>query len=899
MATALASNPSQLKRKQSVAGLPAGSRTVKRRASKACHCCRSRKVRCDVVESGIPCTNCRLDEVECLVTEGKRRRKSYVDGDLLHHSPCASIEEEKELPQFSMFDDIDGLQEFAPSPDPPAAAPTSSLNALEYELSHHKPHMLCETPVSVGVRQKCTNSHALDQTQGHRLSSEERDRRMSAISGRSGRPSFSASAQLLQGSMRYFSPQTSRPDIVLPRYIRPIPPRISAEDLEYLEKKGAFIIPETSLRNELLRCYVQYMHPNLPLLDLQDFLAAIEKNEPGNTVSLLLFQAVMFAATAFIDMRHLTAQGYVTRRAARSAFFHRIKLLYDFDYEVDRVTVVQAVLLMTYWYENPDDPKDVWHWLGVAISLARTIGLNCDTSTSSSLSPQKQRLWKRIWWSCYMRDRLVAIGMRRPMRINHVDFNMPMLELSDFETDALPPELSRMLGGCPAVRDSSKRVTLAKMCIGLAKLCVCITKILVVQYSTLGHKIGATQETTMRLVPKKTATDPCDVIRCDRELEEWHKELPRDLHYFAPDSHERITTNDGEVVNLHRALLTGVYLTAISALHRPQMLPSMPNLEIAPELRELSRRKVREAADDITDMYKDLYAHDLIRYLPNTGVTCLLPAIIIHLLDIKSDDPNIRQVSLRKFQFCMQALQRLREMYASADFAFSFLDAAVRRTNVQIGVPSSSVRPQVTTNNTNKNNYNDGSSISNNGSNNSNNSNYNNNTNNSGSNKTTATTRSDQMKLNQGELLLTPPPEVMQVANRLLFSSTLAPEERNLIAAFTPPGSDRSLNTITTAGTASALDDLEDGESQGGEETNHMMPPLEDGVQLDFDSLINLEGGGDLFASEDGLCVDLNMQWLDQLQTDIRGGDDNLAQGDMNGDVVADVLFGSGYAEKL
>lgn len=69
--------PAQNKRKSAAAGLPAASRPVKRRASKACCCCRARKVRCDVVESGAPCTNCRLDEVECVVTESKRRKFVY------------------------------------------------------------------------------------------------------------------------------------------------------------------------------------------------------------------------------------------------------------------------------------------------------------------------------------------------------------------------------------------------------------------------------------------------------------------------------------------------------------------------------------------------------------------------------------------------------------------------------------------------------------------------------------------------------------------------------------------------------------------------------------------------------------------------------------------------------
>lgn len=522
-------------------------------------------------------------------------------------------------------------------------------------------------------------NNCLDQNQGQRLTPEERTRRLSILSAR-GIPVQNPAVL----TSPFFPPFRLQNEVVLPKYVAPIPNRILAEDIDYLHRKGAFLIPELHLRNELLRCYVQYVHPYMPLLELEELLTAVGKSDGSSTISLLLFQAVMFAGTAYIDMRYLTAQGYDSRKAARKAFFQRAKHLYDFDYEIDRVSVVQSVLLMTYWYESPDDPKDIWHWLGVAISLARTIGLNCNTS-NSPLSPHKQKLWKRIWWCCYMRDRLVAVGMRRPIRIRDDDFDVPMLEVSDFETRSLSPELNRMIGGCSVMRDQSKRELLAQMCIAVVKCCQCMTRVLAAQYSMLGHRLGATQETTMRLVPKKTAADAEVVNKCDRELEEWYEDLSMELRYFKnTNPREQNVRNDGEVINLHRALLTGIYLTTTSALHRPQMMPAMPNLVIEPELKELSKRRVREAASAITDIFRDLYSRDLIRYLPNTGVTILLPAIIVHLLDIKSPDSATRQLSVRRFQFCMQALQKLRDMYASADFAFSFLDAAIRKADVPI-----------------------------------------------------------------------------------------------------------------------------------------------------------------------------------------------------------------------
>lgn len=114
-----------------------------------------------------------------------------------------------------------------------------------------------------------------------------------------------------------------------PRYLKPLSSRIAREDLEFLRQKGALTIPESELRDELLRCYVQWVHNFMPMLDLRQFLRCIVENDPSGNISLLLFQAVMFAGTAFVDLKHLQAAGYPTRKSARKAFFNRVKVRED------------------------------------------------------------------------------------------------------------------------------------------------------------------------------------------------------------------------------------------------------------------------------------------------------------------------------------------------------------------------------------------------------------------------------------------------------------------------------------------------------------------------------------------------------------------------------------------
>jgi hypothetical protein len=111
-----------------------------------------------------------------------------------------------------------------------------------------------------------------------------------------------------------------------PRFLKPLPARIAPEDLEFLRFRGALSLPESGLRDELLRCYIQWVHSFMPVLNLQEFLQCVADNDPEGNISILLFQAVMFVGTAFVDLKHLQDAGYSTRKSARNAFFTRLRV---------------------------------------------------------------------------------------------------------------------------------------------------------------------------------------------------------------------------------------------------------------------------------------------------------------------------------------------------------------------------------------------------------------------------------------------------------------------------------------------------------------------------------------------------------------------------------------------
>ncbi|CRK38813.1 hypothetical protein BN1723_018697, partial [Verticillium longisporum] len=53
----------------------------------------------------------------------------------------------------------------------------------------------------------------------------------------------------------------------------------------------------------------------------------------------------------------------------------------------------------------------------------------------SLLSTTDKRLWKRIWWTLFTRDRLLALTLGRPMLINLADSDVEMIRDEDFNED--------------------------------------------------------------------------------------------------------------------------------------------------------------------------------------------------------------------------------------------------------------------------------------------------------------------------------------------------------------------------------------------------------------------------------------------------------------------------------
>ncbi|OJD16056.1 hypothetical protein AJ78_03729 [Emergomyces pasteurianus Ep9510] len=628
----------QRKRKAENDVHPSTKKPVQKRASAACRSCRARKVRCDVLLKSTPCTNCRLDGAECVIAESKRTKFARTaDGTTLLIGN----------PQKDPEDNAWNAANTAPNNELIQASTSGSVDRNnEYDSSD------CE------LQQQSTP----DPIVAH-------DMILSNM--------FSIMHQLFGPA-----PETiqAQPDIDLPRFIKQNRMEIDPDDLNYLHKKGAFEIPHFAFRNELLKSFVNYVHVYMPFLDLEDFLQTIYENSGRKRISLLLFQAVMFAGTAFVNMKHLRMAGYQCRRAARKAFFQRVRALYELDYETDQIIVIQTLLLMSYWFETPHDQKDSFHWVGISLALARRNGLHLDIA-SAGLDLATRRIWRRTWWILYSRDKTIPLGMRRPTRIREDDYDLDIINLDDFEFRSFPTHLRQMIKGSEVLSNPEHQRDLALLFIEKVKLCAHLHQALALQYRTPVHDAGVTRDARMALVPRREATDIAQIRYHDENLEKWFANTPKETRYSPKFACE--LSEGEEVLHVHRAMLKLLYLATRSTLHLPQIIRALPNKLEPSELHQESLEKGRHTAAEITSIAQDLHHLNLTRYLPSNGPTPLLSAIATHVIDLSSPGPEIKLRSLNSLHQCLQTLLRLAEIYPVADAVTNSIQKIMRDMGVQ------------------------------------------------------------------------------------------------------------------------------------------------------------------------------------------------------------------------
>ena len=429
----------------------------------------------------------------------------------------------------------------------------------------------------------------------------------------------------------------------LPENIRGSRARLTELDnveIEILHQRGAFLLPPRGLCDELIEAYFTWVHPIVPIINRTRFMR--QYKDPKNPPSLLLLQAVLLAGSRVCDNAQLMdAEGSTTPAAL--TFYKRAKALYDANYEDDRVTIVQSLLLMGWYWEGPEDvTKNVFYWSRVATIVAQGSGMHRSVE-QSQLSTADKRLWKRIWWSLFCRDRSVAVALGRPVGINLDDADVEMLTEDDFIEDE--PDRPSEYPADPIH---------VQFFLQYVKLCEIMGLVLSQQYS---------------VASKGRQRNAIDLTHSDMALADWLQNCPKIVYWEMPRHH------------FWSALLHSNYYTTLCLLHRAHMPPSGGRF---PEESPYPSRNIAfQAAAMITSIVENLNAHNQLKYCPAFIVYSIFSALIMHVYQMRSPVPSIQQITQERLRSCMQAMKAVSRVWLVGKMVATLFESIIGNKNME------------------------------------------------------------------------------------------------------------------------------------------------------------------------------------------------------------------------
>ncbi|KAF5228242.1 hypothetical protein FAUST_11226 [Fusarium austroamericanum] len=572
----------------------------------------SLQVRCDAASLGVPCTNCVAFQIECRIPNPKRK-KTQGSGSQTNKD--------------SDSDRGDGTED--PSPRPVAPPSTTSLTPRAPSVYHSN----SGTPPTAWTEAQARKEEVDNGTYLDIVMKPKFTRAPITEAGRVAYLGESSNLTLLVHDRQGSADVVHYP---LPENVRGSRARLTELDnieIDILHQRGAFLLPPRTLCDELIDAYFKWVHPIVPVINRTRFMR--QYRDPKNPPSLLLLQSVLLAGTRACNNHQLMDANGSTTPAALT-FYKRAKALYDANYEDDRVTIVQSLLLMGWYWEGPEDvTKNVFYWSRVATIVAQGSGMHRSVE-QSQLSRADKRLWKRIWWSLFTRDRSVAVALGRPVHINLDDADVEMLTEDDFIEDEAdraseyPPDPIHV-----------------QFFLEYVKLCEIMGLVLSQQYS---------------VASKGLKRNAIDLTHSDMALADWLQNCPKIVYWEMPRHH------------FWSALLHSNYYTTLCLLHRAHMPPGgssrLPDPSPYP-----SRNIAFQAAAMITSIVENLAAHDQLRYCPAFVVYSLFSALIMHVYQMKSPVPSIQQVTQDRLRSCMSAMKEISRVWLVGKMVYALFES--------------------------------------------------------------------------------------------------------------------------------------------------------------------------------------------------------------------------------
>ncbi|EED13377.1 C6 transcription factor, putative [Talaromyces stipitatus ATCC 10500] len=598
------------------------------RSAFACQLCRQRKVRCSLSVTGVPCAGCAQDRQQCIV-DPKRR-------DIIPLNRAQVAQNSRQSPS--------AQRESAPNGnDIVKTSSPAAFGRTEDTIISQQTQI--PSPWNSQTSEKGSLSRD-DVLEEERHGLEIADAALGQPQRVGQRPFYTGHGLGPTSALDICRPEKSLSrHLLLPSGVSTT---VSDEDRQYLRQKKVYNLPGQETCNSLVRAYFHHVHPIIPVIEA-DVLLNYHTAGRLHEYNLLLLWCVFFVATNFVSPEIYELEGYASRKEMKAAMYSRANCMYNNGGERDQIVLLQASLLMGFWHSEVDEHTQPWYWTGIAVSLCQMLGLHRDPDSSkynSFISDRQRHLWRRLWWTCFSRDRWLSLTLGRPLRIDLKDCDVPMPTPDDLLSDVehipqftsssyLPSNLPR----------------LANYWITYVELSRLLGAVLIMNYQT--------QRPTPTL----------------SQVEDLEAEI---MSCKLPNQYEPGLTRTALFYCYHLDLH---YQALLITFYRPFGTAIPEGLDPLFQENWNYRMSLRaDAAASRTNFIIESIAQDgLLEFAGPMTPPLLVPAMQMHLLRCKNAGPLPRRLRLNKLYTCMIVLGELQRTYTVASIYRAIFAKAIHQ----------------------------------------------------------------------------------------------------------------------------------------------------------------------------------------------------------------------------
>ncbi|KAG0163627.1 hypothetical protein DFQ30_011253 [Apophysomyces sp. BC1015] len=358
----------------------------------------------------------------------------------------------------------------------------------------------------------------------------------------------------------------------------------------------------------LVHSYFRFEHPTLPILDKTEFLNAFEGRTEHPPPPLLTYAICAHTCFTLLIDDTLFKNAGVDRDEVFHALLERSSELIRQEYLTPRLATIQALMLLCGHPTFSTDTYRNWIRAGMAVRMAQDLGLH-RTLVVMPVSERKLQLLKRLWYSVYITDRWCCAAMGRPLAIADSDCDIDLPQ-STFENE-----------------DHTIFVNFVKLSSILGEV---LRRIYSPKAKSIGYKSTAMQRTVRNI---------------QRMLTEWFEKLPENCK-ANPESFAtaRSKLRDG-------GSLTVCYHAVTILLHRPFIV--LENDASAADIYEEAAQRCRTAAKLTIDIARHMSTLDIVHFGWNFAAYSVFQAILIHVYNTTSSDPEIARNAREYVQISM------------------------------------------------------------------------------------------------------------------------------------------------------------------------------------------------------------------------------------------------------